>query len=103
LSLPAAIQKEKGRGAVPENILGSSVVPFSERLWWFGLASTFELLLDVSFLHASTLMAAARQGFGTGCEVQDLGKMPRCPHASERGPGLVALPAFVVRTEKLIP
>jgi len=49
LSLPAAIQKEKGRGAVPENILGSSVVPFSERLWWFGLASTFELLLDVSF------------------------------------------------------
>ena len=50
MSLPAAIQKEKGRGAVPENILGSSVVPFSERLWWFGLASTFELLLDVSFL-----------------------------------------------------
>ena len=48
-----------------EQFPGTSVVPFSEMLWRFGLASAFGLLLSASFLHAPTLMAAARQGFGT--------------------------------------
>ena len=48
-----------------KQFLGTPVVPFSEMLWQFGLASAFGLLLSASFLHAPTLMAAAWQGFGT--------------------------------------